>query len=168
VKFTRDRVLQTVDTGPSSQTTTVLHPEITDLLFTNANAADGSTVALPAAYNETSTFEVDLNGNDQIYVLVYVDNLGGGGLTGVKLVIEWQSPDNTDVWVPSKEGVARDATYASNEWSVTALGSYLLASRKDMQQTHKARVRFQAVAGAADAATRIRAYWHPNSGFPGR
>lgn len=168
MKFTRERVLQTVDTGPSSQTTTVLHPEITDLLFNSINAADGSTVALPAAYNEVSTFEVDLNGNDQIYVLVHLDNLGGAGLTGVKLIIEWQSPDNANVWVPSKEGVARDANYASNEWTLTALGSYLLASRKDMQQTHKARVRFQAAAGAADATTLIRAYWHPNSTLPGR
>jgi hypothetical protein len=174
MKFTRDPVYTYVVTGPTSYQTITAYPEITDLLFTNASAADGSTVALPGAFNFDSTFEFDDYGWDQIFVHVHTQVLGGGGLTGVDCLIEFENPDSPGLWVPSHEpacsavgGVEaplRTDALAAHVWACIGVGSFIVASRKENQHITRWRARFRATAGAAGATTRIRCYWHGNGG----
>jgi hypothetical protein len=181
VKFTRERVLQTVSTGPTSTTTTVVSPEVSDLLFTNASALDGSTIALPAAFNLDATFEIHPYGAEQIFVHVHTSVLGGGGLTGIDVLIEFENPDwglslpVVNRWIPSKEpansaagGVSvplRTDVAALQVWSCIGVGSFIVASRRENQHFEKARVRFRATAGAAGATTAIRCYWCGSNGI---
>jgi hypothetical protein len=174
MEFTRDRVLDHTASGPTSHTTVVAYPAIASLNFTNASAADGSTVALPAAFNWESTFEYDCEGWDQIFVHVHTLALGGGGLTGIDVLIEYENPDVPDMWIATREpalsaagGVEaplRTATVAARTWSVLGVGNFIVASRKEHMHFNKFRVRFQATAGVADAATNILCYWHGNGG----
>lgn len=145
----------------------------TDPIWGNGGALTG-TKDLPAAYTADSTFEYNINGCDQIYVGVAVIVLGGGGLTGVTLLISFQDPSDTTVWYPSKEPACSVAagieiplridTLANNEWPCIGVGNYLVSSRKEHKQFRKFRVQFRRTAGATDATTRIRAFWYHSGG----
>jgi hypothetical protein len=134
----------------------------------------GGTKLLPATYNSDSTFEYAINGSSQIFVHVHILVLGGGGLTGITLIIEFQDPDNPTYWIPSKqptivagtEDVLRNDTLVNNEWVLApagGIGNYVVASRKEHKRFTRFRVRFRCTAGAPGATTRIHCYWHTDS-----
>lgn len=176
MKFTRAAVTTETPTSPSSTTKTTIFPAITDLVFGNTSTASGSKVALPAAYNLEATFEQDIFGFSQVYLHMHVINLGGGGLTGITSLIEFQDFDHTDLWFPSKEPAIQDVageplevplrvdSVANNEWVCNAVGHYILASRVEHQHFSKFRARFRKSASNADANTVIRVGWSHNGG----
>lgn len=123
-----------------------------------------TSIALTAAYNPNASFEILIRDQSQIFVEVHTVAFGAGGLTGIKLVIEFQDPDHPAFWVPSKEGVARTDTFANNEISLIGTGDWVVASRVEPMQSNKARVRFKAAAGNADAATEIICSFHLSGG----
>jgi hypothetical protein len=122
------------------------------------------STALPAAFNDNVTIELQLNGNRQVFVTVNTAALGAAALTGVVVLIEFNDNDHPEFWIPSKEGINREADSATHQWVLTGVGSWVVASRKEHRHFTKARVRFQALGGAADAATRIFTSWHHDGG----
>ena len=157
MEFIRDRVLNRTSTGAGTTAVTVVYPEITSLNLTNASAADGSTVAVPTAYNKEATFEVDLNGHGQLFTTLHVNNLGTAG--SIYVLMEFQHPDNPLIWIPSMEGVARTVVaIAAYENQAAAVGDYIFATRIEPLHFTKARVRFRANA-APSANTDVDAYW---------
>lgn len=141
-------------------TKALVYRAVAGLVFSDGTVS--GTEPLPAAYNDRSTFEVPLTGNGAVQVLISVQALGAGGLTGITFVIEFYDPD-TARWYPSKEGVARTADLATHQWACNAVGDFILASRVEHNQFKAARVRFKASAGAADAATVIKCSYTGNS-----
>lgn len=165
MRFTRARVTVETPTGNNTASIAVLFPEITDLVFSLASAADGSTVALPAQYSAESRFLIELSGQRQIYVGIDLNALGAAGLTGIDTLIEFQDPDDPENWIPSKEGVTRTETAANHTWTAGAVGSYLLASRIEAPHFKRARVSFKRTGGTPDADTDIRCRWF-HDGIP--
>ena len=163
-------------TGFPTTTANVVQTRVDDLVLGNGAAhnvlqADGSlaavtSVALPAAYNTNALFEIRLHDNKQIFLSVNTVALGAAGLTGVTAVIEFNDPDYPAYWYPSREGVARDAGFAANEFTLLGVNSWVVASRIEHAQNLLARVRFHATAGAADAATMIVCSFHLDGGIP--
>lgn len=147
----------------------------TDPVWGNGGVGTG-TKALPAAYADDSTFVFNINGCDQIFVGVNIIALGAAGLTGITLVIEFQSTEDPAVWFPSHEpakSVAGGVEYPlrldpltpNQEWACTSgVGNYIAASRKENRLFHRFRVRFRRSAGAPDAATRIHCHWWHSGG----
>ena len=171
MKFVRQRI---VAPGGLGVPPTILVSAETDPVWGNGGVGTG-TKALPAAYSTDSTFEHDINGCDQIFVGVNIVVLGGGGLTGITLAIEFQDTSDPSVWYPSHEpaksaagGVEaplRTDALALQEWVVAVgVGNYIVASRKEHKQFRKFRVRFRRTAGAPDATTRINCYWWHSGG----
>lgn len=125
-----------------------------------------TTVALPAAaYTDVSTFEVNVKDNRQLFVHIYLKALGAAALTGVTGVIEFQDPHYPEIWIPSLEGVPRASAFAAHEYNALGVGnSFIMASREEHMHFQKARFRFRAAAGAADAATVIICTWFHDGG----
>jgi hypothetical protein len=124
-----------------------------------------TSIALPAAYNADATFELNINGNQQVFLHLHTQALGAAALTGVVALIEFQDPDYPDRWFPSAEGVARTANYVAHEQTLLGAGDWILASRVEHRQFTKVRFRFRAAGGAADAATIIVAGWTHDGGI---
>jgi len=122
------------------------------------------SIVLPAAYDANALFEINIHDNKQIFLTVNTVALGAAVLTGIVAVIEFNDPDHPAYWIPSREGVARDAGFAANEFTLLGLGNWNVASRLEHMQYHKARIRFHAAAGAADAATEIVCTFHLDGG----
>lgn len=123
-----------------------------------------TSILLPAAYAPNATFEVLLHDNRQLYMQLHTRALGAGGLTGLVCVMEFENPDMPGLWVPSRELVARDAGFAANEWTLLGVGNWLIATRQEHMHYRRARMRFHAAAGAADAATDIRVTCYTDGG----
>jgi len=123
-----------------------------------------TSVALPAAYNNNAYFEILIRDQAQLFLEVHTVALGAAGLTGLTTVMEFQDPDHPEYWVPSREGVARDAGFAANELTLLGVGNWVVATRVEPLQARKARFRFHAPAGAADAATEIICSFHLSGG----
>lgn len=183
MKFTRRRIVTRAPTatgidanGDPTTTATVTRTARGDLILGNgtsewpilqrdeATFEDVTSVALTAAYTDESTWEILLNGNSQIWCTVHTVALGAGGVTGLNVLFEFQDPDHPNLWIPSKEGINREANAATHTWGVAGIGDWLLASREEHRQFAKARVRFKAMAGTSDAATKILVSWHHNGG----
>jgi hypothetical protein len=128
------------------------------------NGTDSALIGEPTVlitqnnYTEATTFEVNLNGNAQIFLGLNIVSFGGGAMTGCTCLMEFYNAD-LDVWIPSTEGVVRTANLATHETNFAATGSFVLASRVEPPQFTKARYRFHADGGAADGTTLIRANW---------
>jgi hypothetical protein len=172
MKFQRPQIVDHVFAGiaPSGlphTTANITQTRVDDLVLGNGSSTwnllqeDGKTyltvtsVALPANYNANATFVAQIRDQSQMFLTVHTVVLGGGGLTGVKAFIEYNDPDHPEFWIPSKEGVARDAGAAANEFSLLGVGDWTVATRVEPMQAHLVRFRFKAAAGAADAATQI-------------
>lgn len=155
--FTREPVLHAL-------TRATLRPRVEQLIFADGAAVVGgvTTTALPASFFPNGVFDIELNGNRQVFVGVFIEALGGDVLTGVTLRIEMRDP-LTGLWIPSAEGVPRTADAASHNISLIGVGNHLVATRKEHRRFSAARVLFQAAAGAADEDTIIRAVWYPDS-----
>lgn len=172
-----DPVLGSFDPNGNPTTTAVVtQAEVTDLLFgdgtTSFTITDNSgqkvvqSIALPAAYNDASTFFGNVAGHTQIFLSVKVVALGAGGLTGITCLIEFKDPDYPDFWFPSKEGVARDtAALATYEWACNGVQNYTIATRVEHPHFKMFRARFKKSAGNTDSATQILVSWQ-NNGLP--
>jgi hypothetical protein len=182
MRFQRPQIVDHVFAGidPASgfphTTANITQARVDDLVLGNGAAhavlqADGSfanvvSTVLPAAYNAVALFEIRLHDNKQIFLSMNTVALGAGGLTGVTAVIEFNDPDYPAYWYASREGVARDAGFAANEFTLLGIGNWCVASRIEHMQNALARVRFHATAGAADAASMIVCSFHLDGGIP--
>ncbi len=183
MKFTRKRVLRhephptSVDANGNPTTTPVEDfKEVSDLILgdgssvfsipqKNGTFSDVETVLVTqSAFTDEATFEILLNGNRQVFVHMIVEAFGAN-ITGIKTLIEFEDPDRVDVWMPSKEGVNREADITLHEWHIADTGMHILASRVEHRQFTKARVRFKAEGGAADADTKVLCTWHHDGGI---
>lgn len=178
LKFTRNRIVTRVPVagsfdanGNPTTVASIAQTAVSDLILGNGSSSfsilqrDGSkktveSIALLSAYSPTTTFEVLVTGSDYLYVTVNTEALGAAALTGIVALMEFNDPDHPEYWIPSKEGVARDANLTSNEWSLVGVGNKIIKSRIEHFHFIKARVSFKALAGAADAATKIVVSWH--------
>lgn len=143
--------------------------EISDGVVLGDNGANSpSNVALAADYTDEATFEVKLNGNGKLYLFVHALALGAT-MTGLTCLIEFRSPDNSLLWIPSKEGVSRDAGLGAHEWTMNGTGDWILTTRAEPRIFNKARFRFRLAdaSGAADGDTEIPVSWyHDGKGYP--
>lgn len=142
--------------------------KVYDPLDSSAPFETIQTVALTTDF-AVNQYVLNLSGNGQLFVTSQVVSLGGGGITALEVLIEFLDRDHmlearTEIWLPSKEGVARNAAAASYVWGPLAAGSYILASRIEPRHFLKARVSFRADAGVADAATRVHVGWFHDGG----
>jgi hypothetical protein len=149
----------------------VRQTQLTELLL--GNSTSNGYIAIPATtYSEACTVVQNLNGNSQVFINVHAVNLGS--ITDLRILIEFQDPDNTAYWIPSKEpahsgtgGVEeplRTDPLASHEWAITAAGNYVIASRQEHPHFMKFRVRARAAGGSASASTDVRLTWNTNGG----
>jgi hypothetical protein len=128
-----------------------------------STVATVTSVLTGIAFTAESTFDININGNQQIYVTVNTVALGANA-SGVGVLIEYQDPDHREFWIPSKEGINREASSALHEWVLTGTGNKVVASRVEHRHFVKARVRFKLIGGAADADTHVVCSWTHNGG----
>lgn len=121
-----------------------------------------SIVVPDGDFDDEAVFEVNINGNSQLFLELNVVDFGGA-ITTLSALIEFQDPDFPEFWLPSKEGIDRDGPLTDNIWEVTSTGVYLLSSRVEHKHFKKARFRFFAD-DAADGDTEIRVNWFHNGG----
>jgi len=185
MKFVRNRIVDHVvvagafdANGNPTTTATETQAEMLDLVLGNgvstwevlqkdeATRETVTSIALPtaAAFTDAGTFELDVNGNTQIFVTCHIKDLGAAALTGINVLIEFQDPDHPEFWIPSKEGINREANAATHAWALTGVGDYMVASRVEHRHFMKARVRFKALSGVADGDTNIQCSWHHDGG----
>lgn len=179
MKFTRDRVIERAATGTLGADgkpytlPSVASPALSDLIL-----GDGS--ASKTVFKRTQGFDVSkesesilttnvdagvwtdiiqpINGNRQIYLTVNVVDLGA--MEGLMCRIEFQDPDHPEFWVPSKDGVNREAAESLHSWTLTQPGSYVLTSRLEHAHFRAFRARFQAVTTSANGDTNVVVSWH--------
>jgi hypothetical protein len=104
--------------------------------------------------------EQQINANSQVFLNVHVRNLGA--MTGILCRLDFRDPDHPEFWIPSKEGINREASEASHTWTITATGNYVLASRLEHSHFRFFRARFQAQGASADADTDVVVSWYHN------
>jgi hypothetical protein len=181
MRFQKERVVDHAPagidpvTGFPHTTAVVTQAGVDDLVLGNGASVwnvpqtDGSilavmSTALPAAYTADALFEIRLKDNRQWYMHVHTRALGGAALTGVVCVMEFEDPDHPGLWIPSRENVARDAGFAAQEWTLLGVTGWILTTREEHMHFHRARARFHAAAGAADAATEIVCSYYTDGG----
>jgi hypothetical protein len=123
-----------------------------------------TSIVLPAAYDGNALFEILLRDNKQVFLSVHTIALGAAALTGIVAVIEFNDPDHPAYWLASREGIARDAGFAANEFTLLGVGDWTVASRVEHMQHKKARVRFHIAGGAVAAGTEIVCSFHLDGG----
>lgn len=121
-----------------------------------------TTVQLTTSFDD-NRYEINIDGHRQLFVSAKVLVLGT--VTGLEVLIEFLDPDHVNddgsgLWIPSKEGVARDANEETNVHGPLTVGNYTLSSREETLHSKKARVSFRAAGGTASAATRIHTSWY--------
>lgn len=179
MRFQRPQVVDHVFAGiaPSGfpcTTANIIQTRVDDLVLGNGAVFpiiqdDGTidnvvSIVLPAAYDLNALFELRMHDNKQVFMTVHTIALGAGGLTGLMAVIEFNDPDHPAYWMPSREGVARDAGFAANEFTLLGVGDWTVASRVEHMQHNKARIRFRVAGGAAAAGTEIVCSFHLDGG----
>jgi hypothetical protein len=148
-----------------------------DFFINNGSTAGWFTLPVgaydPNELNDGCVFEQECHGYSQIIIEAHINAYGAAGLTGVYVSIEFQDPDNHDLWIPSREpdfgavgGVEaplRDDLNALRSWAgITVLGDYLLPSRVEHEHFDKFRLRVRGN-GAPDGDTDLRFYWYGNN-----
>lgn len=160
--------------GNPTTTPVIVQTERTDLILGDGATSfdviqkDGSvktvqTVDTTTAFSDENTWELQINGNRQIFVTLNVEDLGAAA-SGVRVLIEFQDPDHTEFWIPSKEGINRESSISTHEWALTGTGNWVVASRVEHRHFKVARVRFKMIGGDADASTKVVCSWTHDGG----
>lgn len=188
MKFFRERLIHRVQNGvlPNGGVATAVvvdQTERTDIILGNGSssfnlrdpndpsAPPAAVVSVPISTDfDDNRYELDIANHSQIYVNAKVLALGAG-IDGLEVLIEFLDPDHvnddgTGLWIPSKEGVTREADESGCIWGPLTVGNFSLASRAEMFHFKKARVSFRASGGTADAATRIHVSWFHDGKVP--
>jgi hypothetical protein len=184
VKFTRPRIVTRTVTGTDANGHPTTVPAISQTELADLILGDGTThtvrkrtktfeisqesdsvVSVPITTAAFADIEQPINGNSQIFLTVNIVALGA--LSGVTCRLEFQDPDHPEFWIPSKEGINREADAATHNWVLNAVGNHVLASRVEHNHFRKFRARFQANVANADATTEIVVSWHHNGKVSG-
>ncbi len=132
------------------------------------------SVALTDSFVDNQ-YNVNINGNRVLYLVVHVIDLGT--VAGLECLIEFNDPDFPEVitenepnvfvtteaglWMPSKEGASRESGEAGNVWGPLPAGSFILRSGEEFMHCTKARFSFRSADSTApSAATHVKLSWY--------